>query len=1027
MRISSGDETISSVNTNRLRSLLAYLVLHARSPQSREYLAFLLWPDSEEAQARTNLRQLLHHLRKALPDGDRLIKTDAQTMYWEPDEGAEIDVSDFQSAIAAAGESASRADVSGEKSALERAAALYEGDLLPDLYDEWLQPLREQLKQQRLAALSRLAELLEQAADYPAAIQVAERLIAADSVRELSYRQLMRLHLLSADRAAAVRVYHQGLKVLRRELGISPAPETRALLDEAMSSREVTVRREAPRVQTAPVVPLIGRDREWANLQAGWTAVEKGQTLLALIRGEAGIGKSRLAEELFSFASNAGTAVRTRCYSAHGNLSYAPLSELLRSDPLRSGIDHLPIQQLTELARILPELLLEDRGVVAPQPLVESWQRQHFFGALMAAFRSARRPLLLSIDDLQWCDRETLEWLHLLMRGSEGGGLMLLGTARSEEVDRDHPLLDLVRAVSQTGQLLQVDLGPLASDATEALARKIAGSGLKEEYLAGVYAETRGNPLFIIESVRSGIEDPEGKPSTTSLVNAVITARLGRLTPAAYEVAGLAASVGRSFDFDLLLRAGDRDEDSLAAALDELWHRRIIVGLEAQNYDFSHDRLREVAYAELSPIRKRLLHRRLAKALETLNAGDTGKVAGQVADHYERAGLPREAIPYYSLAAQAAKQLYADAEAAVLLDRALRLCRELPADEDRDRLELELLAKLEAAQFSILGYAAAEVGDTNAAALRLAQKLGEQSHLLDALGGGWLFNIVRGRLEEAKQKSSQFLAITKEDHLWSPTGHFIHGVALFHLGDLRAAARHVEKAVAAHRADSDKLLPVFFSANVGMFTRSYLSHIRWLQGAADQAFPFSDESIARARESGHPFSLAIASTYAAMLQLLASNRDAAEIRATEAVDICRQYDFSYYRAFAAILLGAARAQRRPEMPVLEELRAGLDAFRATGSELRLPLFHAFVAEVELARGLASQGLESIAAGLDCERRTGETWCAALLRCIRGDLFKALGRHDEAQACYREALDVAIEQGAKPFELRALAASRPAGG
>ena len=138
--------------------------------------------------------------------------------------------------------------------------------------------------------------------------------------------------------------------------------------------------------------------------------------------------------------------------------------------------------------------------------------------------------------------------------------------------------------------MLEFDLGPLSFEATEALARQTGETGLDEGYLAHLHADTRGNPLFIIESVRSGIEDPEGKPSTTSLVNAVITARLARLSPAAYEVAGLAAAVGTSFAFDLLLHSGDRDEDSLTAALDELWHRRIIVGLEGQSYDFSHDR-----------------------------------------------------------------------------------------------------------------------------------------------------------------------------------------------------------------------------------------------------------------------------------------------------------------------------------------------------------------------------------------------------------------------------------------------------
>ena len=533
MRITSGDQLIASVNTNRLRSLLAYLVLRSRTPQSREYLAFLLWPDSDEAQARTNLRQLLHHLRKALPDGTELIQADAQTISWNPETESSLDVADFKSAVTRAAEAASRADADAERRALESAVAIYEGDLLPELYDEWLRPLREQLKQQLVEALSRLTELFEAAREYPAAIRNAERLVREDPVREQSYQQLIRLHLASEDRTGAVRVYHKGMKVLREELGISPAPETRALLDAAIASTHSKPHVvEAPHGVAAFAPLLLGRDREWASLQAAWSKVQQGHVLFALIRGEAGIGKSRLAEELFALASRTGSAVRTRCYSAHGNLSYAPVSDLLRTPLLRSGIEHLPKPQLSELARILPELLIEEHEISAPQPFAESWQRQHFFEALMAAFRLAPRPMLLSIDDLQWCDRETLDWLHLLLRAKQAGGLMLMGTARNEEVDRDHPVLDLSRSLSQSGQLLEIDLGPLSLEATEALARQTGERGLDEGYLARLHADTRGNPLFIIESVRSGIEDPEGRPSATSLVNAVITARLARLTPA---------------------------------------------------------------------------------------------------------------------------------------------------------------------------------------------------------------------------------------------------------------------------------------------------------------------------------------------------------------------------------------------------------------------------------------------------------------------------------------------------------------
>ena len=348
----------------------------------------------------------------------------------------------------------------------------------------------------------------------------------------------------------------------------------------------------------------------------------------------------------------------------------------------------------------------------------------------------------------------------------------------------------------------------------------------------------------------------------------------------------------------------------------------------------------------------------------------------------------------------------------------MRLCRELPEGEDRERLELEILGKLESAQFSILGYASQAAGDTNARALQLAKKLGATTQILNALGGGWLFNMVRGRLAEARDKSSQFLAIVGEGHVLSPTGHFMLGAALFHLGDAASAHRHLEKAQAADREGGDALLPVFFGPNIGMFSRSYMSHILWYEGSVEQAFRSSDEAVARARALAHPFSLAIASTYAAMACLLAADLQAAEERAGEAAALSRQYDFSYYRAFAGVLQAAAHAQQGSDAAALQEFRQALDGFRATGSEIRLPYFHALFGEACLSRGLTTEGLASVAAGLDCESRNGETWCAALLRCVRGDLLRAANRHEESRESYRAALEMAISQGAKPYEARA---------
>src|SRR5262245_45036697 len=220
----------------RVQALLAYLVLHRDAPQPRQRLAFLLWPESSESQARTNLRQLLHHLRRALPPDCALLTTDNQAAHWRCDAACAIDVTEFETAAARATEAQRRGDLADEQEALECAARLYHDDLLPELFDEWLSPKREQLRESFASVLSRLATLLEATGNYPAAIRQAERLIALDPLREPYYQALIRLHALNQDRSSALRVYHQLMRELKRELGVTPGKATRELFAKVLKS-----------------------------------------------------------------------------------------------------------------------------------------------------------------------------------------------------------------------------------------------------------------------------------------------------------------------------------------------------------------------------------------------------------------------------------------------------------------------------------------------------------------------------------------------------------------------------------------------------------------------------------------------------------------------------------------------------------------------------------------------------------------------------------------------------------------------
>jgi len=321
LRITLRGRLVKAVNTNRLQSLIAYLILQGDLPQPRERLAFMLWPASSESQARTNLRQLLHHLKRALPAECNFLVTDHFAVRWRQDGGCSIDVVDFKASIAEAGVARSEKDRAREMKFLASAAKIYEDDLLPALYDDWLTPLREEYRRQIADTLHRLALLFDEKGVYAEAIGCAGRLVALDALCESHHQLLIRLHAANQDRASALRAYHQCMRVLRRELGVDPGPATQELFNRILKQEpgaSVTPATKAvPQLQKQRA--LVGRTQEWQQLASAWqSAVEDGPRV-AVISGEPGIGKTRLADELYQSCVRQGhAAARTRCYAGQG-------------------------------------------------------------------------------------------------------------------------------------------------------------------------------------------------------------------------------------------------------------------------------------------------------------------------------------------------------------------------------------------------------------------------------------------------------------------------------------------------------------------------------------------------------------------------------------------------------------------------------------------------------------------------------------------------------------------------------------
>jgi len=1010
--ISFEGRPVTAINTNRLQSLIAYLILHGEAPQPRERLAFLLWPASSESQARTNLRQLIHHLKRALPAECNMLETTHFDVRWREDATCAIDLSEFQRAIAEATSARMEKNAAREIEALTTAAQLYEDDLLPGLYDEWLAPIRDDYRRRVSDALQRLATLFEQRLEFAAAIACAERLVALDSASESHYQLLIRLHAANQDRASALRTYHQCLRVLRREMGVEPSPATVQMFERILKAPPEPGASTVPRPDSKlqKVRALIGRTQESQQLTSAWESAAAAGPQVAVISGEPGAGKTRLADELYQVCVRQGhAAARARCFAGQGQVSYAPVAEWLRSDAVRAGWPSLKPVQTAELARLVPEIREQSSAGDAPEqpsPLAESWQRLRFYQCISSAIGNSRKPLLLYLDDMQWCDPDSFEWLNGLLTSPAAARVLLLGTVRAEETGREHPFTHFIAALRQSGIVLEIPLDSLDARETAELARLESAKPLETGRVEEIFRATRGNPLFVLETVRAGL--------WSTRVHGVIAARLGQLTPATYELAGLASVIGRPFSFEMLEKATDWDEASLSRALDELWRRRIVESRGASEYDFTHDRLREVACSELTLVRRRYLHRRVARALAEAHGTDIESWNGQIASHFEQAGMAEEAIGFYERAAACARQRYAETEAADLLRRALTLCREFPESERRLDQELHLLATLGPALVATAGYSAAEVGETYHRALELSRRLGDR-HIFASLSGVWVFHTVRGDLEKARQFGLEFLQAAERDPAPGRmmAANFMLGTCLFHLGRLEESLQHMTSALSAHDDTARSVLPLFAGPDLGVFCRSYLAHLAWHRQNGDDA-TYAAEAIAIADGRRDPFSRAIALIYAGLLHAFRGESGPALERGQEAVAECRRYGFTYYLAMGNIVTGWARGAEGDAEGGLKQLRAGLDALRALGAELRLPYYFALLAETLGRAEMTGEALASVSNGFAFASKNGEQWPVAELYRVQGELLAAQGKREPARESFQRGVEAARRSGSIAF-------------
>jgi DNA-binding SARP family transcriptional activator/tetratricopeptide (TPR) repeat protein len=996
--------------------LIAYLVVHPDSPQPRHHVASRFWPDSSDAQALTNLRRELHQVRSILGPTNDVVTADARAIAWSPRDDDECDVTSFRCYVEQARVAQLDGDVNGLRQAAEAAVAAYRGPFMPGTYEDWVLEVREQLHRGCLRLLDELISVHEND-DIGAALEFAGRRLELEPLEEVGYQGLMRLQSRAGDRAAALRTYHRCVSILDRELGVAPDPVTTSLYQDMCSAtpgRDAAIATLAVRASRPH---FVGRELELDELTQRWSKTGRRAQGLHLVTGEAGVGKSRLIDEFASGVERSGAVVAwARCIPRDGQNALAPVAQWLSSPSLRRRSDRLDPRWRVEVDRLLPST---SGGATPPghSAMVDAWQRPQFRRGLAKALIDPHQPTLLVLDDMHWCDVETLTWLPSFLEQAERAPMLILAAARSEEVDDHRELVSMVSQLRRDGLTSETALAPLPTQHTASLAHNILGFPLSDSEVDQWQQVTGGFPLFVVELARAREQSATDVLAAGQLprVHAALENRLMQLSPAGQMVAELASCVGRDFSLDLLCQASDLPSDTVLDAVDELWRRRIFRGRSPHTYDYSHDLLRDAAYQRIDAERRRLLHRRIAQALEVIHSDDPTTFAAALADQYGRADQPQRAVRYHISAAAAASAVFANVEAIRHYDRGIGLLQTLPAGRDRDRVELTLRHALSAPLNAEFGYASEALRRDLERSAALAERLADDRLLVLSLAGMFAVRFVQGDVDESFRIAERALELSRRCPDVAGQAHFAYGGAATSLGMHEVSLSHF---TAAHELCIDQP-PSVVGTRPEVHGRAWSAHALWLLGREEEAVRWCDWAIDRAEEAGHPYSLAVALAYAGITHQLRQDVELTAELAAKTQRICSRYHFAYYGEWGTILEGWSIGGHAG----VDRINQGLHSLRAQGALARQPYFLGLLADALLTMGATERASATLDAAFSTAADHSDRWWLAELWRLKSLTCDG----DKAAELVERALDVADSQGALALRHRIVAGSRSKAG
>ena len=653
--------------------MLALLVLRRRQPVARTFLAFTLFPDHDEEAALNELRRYLYLAGKAFPapaPDEPWLHIDAETVGWNEHSGAFVDVIAFEQL---AGDAATHAE----------AVELYAGDLLEDVYDDWVVAERERLRSTYLTILGALVERARSERDYPQALRYANRLLVADPWREDVVRRLMAIRYASGDAPGALAAFDRFAQQLRTEMGVTPMPETLSVREAIVLGLPLIGSVDRPSAGEAPArahaLPFVGREHERALLHSRWDRAARGFGNSLFIGGEAGVGKTRLLGELARAVEAEGGRVFSGGTSSPESSSYQSIMEALRSalSVLTAGTSNA--LTINVLARVFPDLHpatdAPDIGVLTSDR--EAARLFSAFGAAVAALATPR-PVLLALEDLHWASPSTIDAIATICRRVDRARVLIVGTYRDEEVPAAHPLRRLLNALGMEQRMTDTHLGRFERPDVERIIRANGALANADSALVDrLFAISEGNALFLNEAIADTLEsvDPAVPDTDRRAIDRIVASRIGRLSDAAQTVAEIAAVCGHGCNIDVIRDVAGYPAAEILRGFDELLDRRLVREAGARDqfdFVFTHNLIRMSIYAQMDDDLRRRRHARIAHVIEQRNVLGFGDVR-ELARHYEFAGQLAAASGWYMRAAREAESLYANDDVVTFASRALDL------------------------------------------------------------------------------------------------------------------------------------------------------------------------------------------------------------------------------------------------------------------------------------------------------------------------------------------------------------------